>query len=178
MSEGEFEIYTYPISDPENLTLAYKDHNQIQFLGANVIARLLCLGQYGKTPPVFTNIKASVYQDRIGTEVKSIPIGQQINLFPGEPFYLNTVVEADTFASTINTKLYQRQYVKNIGTFESVPPKMIVDSDSGTYYHFGLFMSAFTDIEEYLFAYKFIDNGFTYPDGFGLKIHWTIYIAE
>jgi hypothetical protein len=160
---GEFEAYSL-----KDNSLLYSDNNQIQSVGARTIARLMCLGQYGKEKPIFSNIKASI----------SLATASDRNALtiPGE--FSNEVVEASEFYNSIQSNVYKEQYIECNGIFSTPPPSFLgVEKGnivSEPYRHFGLYLSSMTDIEEYLFAYKYIKKGIIYPEGFGIRIKWKI----
>ena len=186
--EGSFKILEID-NKYNNIRTLYEDHNQIQALGANVLCRLLCTGYYGTSKPSFSNIKASTSTDTVIDPNTSIPIGIPIRWsisdpeypgpprLPGDPLFPEQVVEADTFTSTPSSNLYKGQYITNEGIFLNPPPSTGEISSSqniSSFHHFGLYISSFSDIEEYLFAYRYSDAGFSYPVDFGLRIVWTI----
>lgn len=173
---GQFEVELYPLEKPDVVKTIYMDKNQTQRLGNNVLARLLCLGGYGRDIPVFSNIKASTFLNSNATVPQPTPLNITDITFPGEPEFLDAVVEATTFNASFTTNLYDSQYSRCVGAFEMTPPRTLNNTD-GVFYHFGLFLSSFQDVEEYLFAYKFIPTGIVYPEGFGIKIRWDIRIA-
>ena len=175
---GNFSISTYPLCNhnPYDEKVIYEDHNQVQRLGANVLARLLCMNAYGRCIPVFSNIKASTFLNSGSKVPQPTPLEITDIQFPGEPNHLDYVVEAFQFYTDYSTNLYDTQYARCIGTFEDIPPRTL-DNTDGVFYHFGLFLSSFKDVEEYMFAYKYIPTGIIYPEGFGLKVRWDIRLS-
>jgi hypothetical protein len=185
--EGSFKLTTIN-SKFEDINVLYEDHNQIQSLGANVLCRLLCTGYYGKGKPIFSNIKASassesvVDSDGIKIGIPKYWLSGEVEYpspprLPGDPASPEMIVEADIFTSTASTNLYRDQYIRNEGIFLNPPPTSgeITSGESvAAFHHFGLYMSSFTDIEEYLYAYKYTEVGFSYPTDFGLRVVWTV----
>jgi hypothetical protein len=160
---GEFDVFSL-----KDNKLLYSDHNQVQTAGAKTIAKLLCLGQFGREKPVFSNIKASISNETAQ--------GVDTILLPGE--FTSNVVEASRFYTSIESNPNKEQNIDCYGEFLTVPPSYLI-TESGTYtsepfYHFGLYLSSMSDIEEYLFAYKYIEKGIIYPEGFGIRIRWRL----
>jgi hypothetical protein len=63
-----------------------------------------------------------------------------------------------------------------MGVFPDPPPSP-AEGVPGTFYHFGLYMSSYKDIDETLFAYHFVSGGVSYGNEAGLKIIWKIWLS-
>lgn len=177
--EGLFCVYKFDISNPRNEIMIYENHNQVQTYGCATLGSVIVQGMTADNHISFSNMKASsaFYSSTGSTGNETLSVDSII--LPGESISGQPLLrEADIFSSGVITNLLQDQYVENIGVFTTPPPSSSPLVQYGTYYHFGLYLSSFKDIEEVLFAYKFIEKGITFDNEAGLRIVWNIKMAS
>jgi hypothetical protein len=115
------------------------------------------------------------YTGWITSDLQSL--GENNGLYlPGEHTQPALISECSSFSVLYPSKAQGRQYVSCIGVFPDSPPSP-AEGVPGTFYHFGLYMSSYKDIDETLFAYHFVSGGISYSNEAGLKIIWKIWLS-
>jgi hypothetical protein len=161
LMNGGFSAYKVDRITGERTLLYSEENNQVQYIGANILAGTLA-SSTATVFPYFSSIKAgsdnTVYVNPIAKKDTTFTVA------------VNDTVNASGFQATPSADANSQQIVVCRGLMDSLA------AGATSYYHFGLYITC--EGVEYMFAYKHVPGGLFWGAGAYLEIVWTMYLGS